>query len=74
MIAGKASTRRNEVISVIQLNSGRRMNFRPGALRLMIVTMKFSAATIDEMPRTASPRIQKSTRAPGEYCVDVRLA
>ena len=29
---------------------------------------------VDETPRTRSPITQKSTRIPGEYWVDVRLA
>ena len=44
VIAGKARTIRNEVKSVIQVKTGRRIIVMPGARMLMIVTMKLSAA------------------------------
>ena len=51
-IAGRASTRRKLVTKAIQVNTGKRIIVRPGARKLMIVTIKFSEATMEEMPRT----------------------
>ena len=51
-----------------------RMKVMPSQRKLMMVTMKLRAAAIDDTPSTSSPITQKSTRIPGEYCVEVRLA
>ncbi len=42
-------------MSVIQMNTGRRIIVRPGARMLMIVTAKFNAAISDEVPRISRP-------------------
>ena len=60
VIAGKERMIRKEVISVIQVKTGSRIMVMPGARRLMIVTMKFSAAAIEATPSIWSPSTQKS--------------
>ena len=51
---------RNEVKSVIHVNTGRRIIVMPGARRLMIVTMKLSAAAIDATPSSWRPMTHMS--------------
>ena len=60
VIAGKERMMRKDVISVIHVNTGRRIIVMPGARRLMMVTMKFSAAAMEATPSSCRPRIQKS--------------
>ena len=64
-MAGSARMRRKLVTSAIQQNTGRRIIVRPGARMLMIVTMKFSEATIEERPRTCRPIAQRSVASSG---------
>ncbi len=73
-MTGNAVMMRNEVTSVIQQNTGRRISFIPGARRFRIVTMKLNPAASDAMPRICNPSNQKSMFGPGEYWVAVRLA
>ncbi len=70
-MAGKARMSRKLVTSVIQVNTGRRIMVRPGARRLMIVTMKLSEATMEETPSTCRPSTQKSVASSGVNCLDV---
>ena len=74
VITGKAVITRNWVTSVIQLNTGRRIIFIPGARMLRIVTMKLKPAASDAMPRIWRPSSQKSMFGPGENCFEVRFA
>src|SRR5262249_13046875 len=74
VIGGKASRTRNCTTRVIQVKSGIRMKLRPGARRFRIVTMKFTAARIDEAPRIWRLKVQKSTPRFGENSSRVRLA
>ena len=62
------------VTKVIQVSSGIRISFMPGALRFTIVVMKFTPPMIELTPRIERPSTQKSTLLPGENCLDVRLA
>ncbi len=73
-MTGNAVMIRNWVTSVIQVNTGSRIIFIPGARRFRMVTMKLNPAASDEMPRICRPSIQKSMFGPGEYCRSVRLA
>ena len=57
VITGKAVINRKEVIRVIHVKGGIRMRLIPGALRLIIVTMKLKAPAIDETPSTSRPRL-----------------
>ena len=74
VMTGKASSSRNWVMKLIQMNIGMRISFMPGARRLTIVTMKLNAAASEATPRIWRPSIQKSMLSPGEYCREVRLA
>ena len=74
MTGGKASTIRNWTTSVIQTNTGMRMSVMPGARIPRIVTMKFTAAIIDETPSTWRLSSPKSMPIPGENCLEVRFA
>ena len=71
VITGNASTSRNDVTSVIQVNRGIRISDMPGARMLTIVTMKLNAAASDAMPSTCRLMIQKSIPWPGLYAVPV---
>ena len=73
-MTGNAVITRNCVISVIQVNGGRRSMRMPGARMLRIVTTKLKPAASDAIPRICRPSSQKSTLGPGENCRDVRLA
>src|SRR5438093_572987 len=66
VITGNAVMTRNCVMSVIQVNGGRRNIRIPGARMLRIVTMKLKPAARDAMPRICSPSSQKSTLGPRE--------
>ena len=72
--AGKASTIRNCTTSDIHTNSGMRISVMPGARMFRIVTMKLTAAMIDDAPSTCRLNIQKSVARPGENSRVVRLA
>ncbi len=62
------------VTKLIQVNTGMRMSFMPGARMLMIVAMKLNAAAREATPRICSPIAQKSMFIPGENCLEVRFA
>ena len=57
---------RNWTTSVIHTNTGMRIRVIPGARMLRMVTMKLTAAIMDETPRISRLRSQKSTPGPGE--------
>ncbi len=73
-MTGNAVMMRNDVTRVIQLNTGRRIIFIPGARRFRIVTMKLKPAASEATPRICSPSSQKSMFGPGENSREVRLA
>ena len=73
-MAGRARMSRKLVTSAIQQNTGRRIMVRPGARRLMIVTMKLSDATMEDKPRTWMPSTQKSVDRSGVNTLEVRGA
>ncbi len=54
MSTGSESTRRKDTTSEDQVKTGKRIIVMPGALMLMIVTMKFMAPINDEVPRMSS--------------------
>ena len=64
VIAGKANTIRRDTTSVIQVNTGIRIIFMPGARIFTIVTTKFMAAESEAIPNICKPMIQKSVPAP----------
>jgi hypothetical protein len=70
-MAGRARMSRKLVTSVIQVNTGRRIIVRPGARMLMIVTMKFSEATMEERPRICRPSTQRSVDRSGVKIFEV---
>ena len=49
-MTGKAKTSSKDVIKVIHTKTGIRIIVMPGARKLMIVTMKFSAPATDDVP------------------------
>ena len=53
-----------ETIKVIQVKTGSRIIFKPGARILMMVTMKLKEAEREATPRICRPIIQKSVPAP----------
>ena len=59
-MAGKASTIRNAVTSVIHVKTGRRIIVRPGARMLMMVVMKLSEAAIEATPSSCRPMTHMS--------------
>src|SRR2546426_5885308 len=67
VITGNAVMIRKFVTSVIQLNVGRRIIFRPGARRFRMVTTKLNPAASDETPRIWRDR--KSTRLNSSHLV-----
>jgi hypothetical protein len=54
---GRANTTANEVARMAQQNRGIRTMDIPGARSLKMVTMKFTAPTVLEMPRKARPTV-----------------
>ena len=52
---GKASSSRNAVTSCAQTKNGRRMKLRPGARNWMVVTMKFTEPSSDDVIRKIMP-------------------
>ena len=71
VITGNASTRRNEVTRVIQVNRGMRMRDIPGARMLTMVTMKLKAAAREAIPRIWRLTTQKSMPWAGLYAEPV---
>ena len=64
VIAGNANMISRETNNGIQVKTGMRIIFMPGARMLRIVATKFMAAPKDAMPRICRPRIQKSVPMP----------
>ena len=60
VIAGKERMMRNDVKSVIHVKTGRRIIVMPGARRLMMVTMKLSAAAMEATPSSCRPMTHMS--------------
>jgi hypothetical protein len=56
----------NEKTSIDHTNTGMRFRLIPGARILNVVTMKFTAPTVVEMPTNTTPKPQKSRLIPGE--------
>ena len=56
----------NAIPSSDHTKTGRRLSVMPGARSLNVVTMKFTAPTVEEMPTKITPRPQKSRFTPGE--------
>ena len=56
---GKASSSRNAVTNCAQTKNGSRIQVMPGARNCMIVAMKFTAPSSDEVMRNTMPMIQK---------------
>jgi hypothetical protein len=54
---GSANTTANDVARMAQQNSGIRTMDIPGARSLKMVTMKFTAPAVLEMPRKARPTV-----------------
>jgi hypothetical protein len=71
---GKARMIRNWTTNVIHTKRGIRISVMPGALMFRMVTMKLTAAIMEETPSTWRLKTQKSTPAVGENWRDVRLA
>ena len=61
---GVASTVRNAVTSVVQVNSGRRNIVIPGARSRKIVTRKLMPPAVDAAPSRISPINQRSIPTP----------
>ena len=66
-MAGNAKTIKRETTNVIQVKTGMRIIFIPGARILIIVTTKFIAADSEAIPRICRPIIQKSVPAPVKF-------
>ena len=64
VIAGKAKIISKDTIKVIQVKTGNRIIFMPGARILIIVTIKFREAEREATPKICRPMIQKSVPAP----------
>ena len=56
------------------MNTGIRISVMPGARKLKMVMMKFSAAASEDIPSTSMPRLKKSIALEGEYSFAVKLA
>ena len=52
---GSANTSSSWTTSAIQMNTGIRKKLMPGARMLMIVTTRFTAETVDAIPKMMSP-------------------
>jgi hypothetical protein len=52
---GSAKTSRNCTTNVIHTKTGMRIRLMPGARMFTIVVRKFTAATVEEMPRMIKP-------------------
>jgi hypothetical protein len=66
VMIGMANRIRNDDTSVIHVKTGMRIRVMPGARMLRMVTMRFTAPTVDAMPRICRPNTQKSMLWPGE--------
>ena len=53
VMTGKARTSSRDVMRVIQTKTGMRINVMPGALMLMMVTVKFNAPATEDAPITS---------------------
>ena len=71
---GSAKTNRKDTTKVIHVNTGIRISVMPGARKLKMVMMKFSAAASEDIPSTSMPRLKKSIALEGEYSFAVKLA
>jgi len=60
---GKDINNKKAVINTAQVNKGIKFIFMPGTLILNIVTMKFIAPKIDEIPAKCKLKMAKSTEA-----------
>lgn len=60
---GKDINKRKAVINTAQVNKGIKFIFIPGTLILNIVTIKFIAPNIEEIPAKCELNIAKSTEA-----------
>lgn len=60
---GKDINNKKAVINTAQVNKGIKFIFMPGTLILNIVTMKFIAPKIDEIPAKCELKMAKSTEA-----------
>jgi len=60
---GRDNNNKNAVINTAHPNNGNKFIFIPGVLILKIVTIKFIAPNIDEIPAKCKLNIEKSTEA-----------
>src|SRR5213592_4514271 len=65
---GVAMTTSKDVVKFAQTRSGKRQNVMPGARIVMIVTRKFSAVMIDEVPAHWTPIVKNCW--PNGACVE----
>jgi hypothetical protein len=65
-MTGMAKTRRNWITTIIQVNTGIRINDIPFARMLRTVVMRLIAPVREAMPVICRPRAQKSTPLVGE--------
>ena len=65
---------RNEVTSVIHVNTGSLIIVRPGARMLRMVVMKLNEPAREAIPRICKPMIQKSVPMPVSNCFEVNGA
>ena len=71
MTDGTAKITMKENTSIDHTKIGMRFRVMPGARSLKMLTMKFTAPTVVEMPTKITPRPQKSMLMPLEYGFDV---
>ena len=71
VITGKANTKRIAVMKLIQVNKGNRIIVIPGALMLIIVTIKLNEAAREAIPSICKLIIQKSIPVPGFWATEV---
>src|SRR5690349_9799433 len=69
--AGTANSTMKENTSIDHTNTGSRFNVMPGARIFNVVTTKFTAPTVVEMPTKTMPSPQKSMLMPGENALSV---
>ena len=74
VITGKAKTKSIAVMNDIHVNRGNLIHVIPGALKLIIVTMKLNAEPREATPSTCKLSIQKSIPLPGFWSMEVRGA
>lgn len=58
---GRESSKRTVVIKIDQISSGWKENFIKELVKFIIVTMKFTAPRIEEIPARCKERIARST-------------